>query len=238
MIDGYAERIAKSVGAVQARMAAACRRAGRGDGSVTLLAVTKFNPAEAVLAAYAAGVRIFGENRVQEAESKFSSIAGSIPGATLHLLGHLQSNKARKAAALFDCIQSVDSEAIITELSRRASDVGRPLDVLFELHTGEESKSGFPDTDSLFRALDAASALPALRVRGLMTMAPYTDDKDTVRASFRRCADAFGKARAMHDPAVFSVLSMGMTNDFEIAIEEGATMIRIGTAIFGSRTYQ
>lgn len=237
MTDEYAARVAESIGRVNQMIASACARAGRDAGSVALLAVTKFNPAEAVLAAYSAGVRLFGENRVQEAEAKFSSIAGSIPGASVHLLGHLQSNKAKKAISLFDCVQSTDSETILVEMSRRASDAGKTIDVLLELHTGEESKSGFPDPESLFRALETAGGLASLRVRGIMTMAPYTDDMSIVRASFRRCADAFQKAQAIYDPAVFNVLSMGMTNDFEVAVEEGATMIRIGTAIFGSRTY-
>jgi len=235
--EEYATGIASRIEAVRSRMAAASARAGRPADAARLLAVTKFNPAEAVLAAYAAGVRIFGENRVQEAEAKFASIEGAVPGAEVHLLGHLQSNKARKAAALFSCVQSVDSEDILVELSRRASERGAPLDVLFELHTGEESKSGFPDADAVFRAIEKAAALPALRPRGLMTMAPYTDDMTIVRASFRTCAAAFDKARARFGLPGFDVLSMGMTNDFEVAIEEGSTIVRIGTAIFGSRTY-
>ena len=202
-----------------------------------LLAVSKFNPAEAVLAAYAAGIRAFGENRVQEADAKFGQLAGSIHGATIHLLGHLQSNKARKAATLFNCVQSIDSAAIALELSRRAQDAGRTLDLLFELHTGEESKSGFAGADELYRAMEAVAVLPAVRIRGLMTMAPYTDDVAAIRASFRACSGAFEKAKKLFALPSFDTLSMGMTNDLELAIEEGSTMVRVGTAIFGSRAY-
>jgi hypothetical protein len=233
----YDAAIAAAVAAVRERIDAACRRAGRPPDSVELLAVTKFNPAGAVLAAYAAGIRSFGENRVQEAEGKFSSIAGSIPGATVHLLGHLQGNKAKKAAILFDCVQSVDSDTIAVELSRRARDAGKTLDLLFELHTGEESKSGFADAEALYRAIEQAAVLPGIRIRGLMTMAPYTDDAVAIRASFRSCADAFNEARSRFDLPSFNTLSMGMTNDLELAIEEGSTMVRVGTAIFGSRAY-
>ena len=237
MTEGYADTVASRIAAVRERMAAACDRAGRPASSVELLAVTKFNPADAVEAAWRAGVGSFGENRVQEAEAKFSSLAGAIPGSAVHLLGHLQSNKAKKAAALFDCVQSIDSEAILSELARRAAELGKTLDVLFELHTGEESKSGFPDADALLRALEASAALPSLRPRGIMTMAPYTDDVAVVRSSFKACAAVFRKAGATFAFPAFDILSMGMTNDFETAIEEGSTMVRVGTAIFGARSY-
>jgi len=231
-----ASSVAAAVDAVRSRLAAACVRSGRDPASVALLAVTKFNPPEAVDAAYAAGVRLFGENRVQEAESKFAARAERYPGSFVHLLGHLQSNKARRAVELFDCVQSVDSTRILEELGRRAEAAGKTFDVLFELHTGEESKSGFPDADSLLAALDSLGACPALVARGVMTMAPYTDDMDAVRASFRACRAAYEAARERRDLPRFDILSMGMTNDFEVAVEEGSTMVRIGTAIFGPRT--
>jgi pyridoxal phosphate enzyme (YggS family) len=236
--DEYAANIAANIVLVRQRMAAACVRSGRKPDSAELLVVTKFNPAEAVLAAHAAGARIFGENRVQEAEAKFAALEGRIPGSAVHLLGHLQSNKARKAATLFDCVQSVDSEDILEALSRRAADAGSVLDVLFELHTGEESKSGFQDAETMFRAMEKAAALPSLRPRGVMTMAPYTEDMAVVRASFKACEVAFSKAGTLFGFPHFNLLSMGMTNDFEVAIEEGSTMVRIGTAIFGSRVRQ
>jgi pyridoxal phosphate enzyme (YggS family) len=236
MVDSVA--IAGAVARVRERMSEACRRAGRATDSVTLLAVSKFNPAEAVTAAWAAGVREFGENRVLEAESKLARLAGSLDGATFHLLGHLQSNKAKKAAMLFDCVQSIDSVEILVELDRRASSIGKIVDVLFELHTGEESKSGFPDTDTMIKAIEFAAGLKSVRPRGVMTMAPYSDDRALVRASFRMCSAAFDRASRLLALPAFNVVSMGMTNDFETAIEEGSTMVRIGTAIFGRRVYQ
>jgi pyridoxal phosphate enzyme (YggS family) len=236
MVDSGA--IAGAVARVRERMAEACRRAGRAQESVTLLAVTKFNPAEAVSAAWAAGVRVFGENRVQEAESKLARLAGDLDGATFHLLGHLQSNKAKKAAMLFDCVQSIDSVEILVELDRRAASIGKVVDVLFELHTGEESKSGFTDADSMFKAIEFAAGLKSVRPCGIMTMAPYSDDQALVRASFRMCSAAFDRASRLFALPEFNIVSMGMTNDFETAIEEGSTMVRIGTAIFGRRVYQ
>jgi pyridoxal phosphate enzyme (YggS family) len=230
--------ITGTVARVQERIADACRRSGRAPESVDLLAVTKFNPAEAVSAAWDAGIRLFGENRVQEAESKFASLAGTVDGASIHLLGHLQGNKAKKAAMLFNCVQSIDSEDILLELDRRAVSLGNVVDILFELHTGEESKSGFPDADSMYRAMELAAGLKGLRLRGVMTMAPYSDDLALVRSSFRMCRAAFDRAASHFALPAFNVVSMGMTNDFEIAIEEGSTMVRIGTAIFGRRIYR
>jgi pyridoxal phosphate enzyme (YggS family) len=231
------EAVRQSVVAIMKRMDVACNRSGRDRSSVTLLAVTKFHPAEAVTAAYAAGIRVFGENRVQEAESKYPALRDAIPGSSVHLLGHLQSNKARKAVEIFDAVQSVDSEKILVELSRRAEATGQVMDVIFELHTGEESKTGFQSTQDLLAAVRLAQGLPALRPRGLMTMAPYTDDTAAIRASFQLCRSVWFQARDVAGSDAFDILSMGMTNDFELAIEEGSTMIRIGTAIFGERRF-
>lgn len=233
----YMAAIADAIASVRERVAAACMRAGRRAESVELLAVTKFNPAAAVTAAYAAGIRSFGENRVQEAEAKFALLAGSLPGSRIHLLGHLQRNKARNAVELFDCIQSIDSMDILNEVAKRAAAAGKVIDVLFELHTGEESKSGFVDAEEMWRAIERAMTLPSIRTRGLMTMAPYCDDEATIRSSFRTCAAAFAKARPEFGAQFFDTLSMGMTNDLELAIEEGSTMVRVGTAIFGQRVY-
>lgn len=237
----YNAEISDAVARIRERIGAASARAGRAEDAVTLLAVTKFHPREAAIAAYAAGVRVFGENRVQEAEAKFSSpmadAASPLGDAKLHLLGHLQSNKAKKAALLFDCVQSADSLAIIAELAKRAQAAERALELLLELHTGEESKSGFADPDELARGLELALASPYLRPRGLMTMAPYTDDETAVRRSFIICRETFERLApaAARAGAAWDTLSMGMTNDFETAIAEGSTIVRIGTAIFGER---
>jgi pyridoxal phosphate enzyme (YggS family) len=215
----------------------ACDRSGRDRGSVTLLGVTKFHPAEAVTAAYAAGIQIFGENRVQEAESKYPALRSAIPGASVHLLGHLQSNKARKAVEVFDAVQSIDSEKLLLELAKRSENCGHSIDVLFELHTGEESKTGYQSIQDLLSSVRLARTFPSIRSRGLMTMAPYTDDESAIRASFRLCREVWLQARDAAGTDSFDTISMGMTNDYELAIEEGATMVRIGTAIFGERRF-
>lgn len=231
----YINAVRQAVSSIMEVINAACIRSGRDPGSVTLLGVTKFHPAEAVKAAYEAGIRVFGENRVQEAESKFHALRGTLPGSRVHLLGHLQSNKARKAVEIFDTVQSVDSGKILTELAKRAEATGRVMDILFELHTGEDSKTGFQHAQDLLSAVRMARSLPSLRLRGLMTMAPYTDDGDAIRASFRLCRKIWLEARDIAGSEAFDTISMGMTNDYELAIEEGSTMVRIGTAIFGER---
>jgi len=259
-----AESIRANLARVEEGIERACQRAGRNRSTVRLLAVSKFNPSVAVQAAMQAGLRLFGENRVQEAMGKFPSLdlsgqrpaatiataaivattggdatgpVASLPGVQLHLLGHLQSNKASKAVQLFDCVQSVDSPDILVELAKQAAKAGRVLDVLLELHTGEESKSGFADEAALFEALELAGDLPSLRPRGLMTMAPFTTDQAAIQRSFAACRLSMERAAARFGFPDFDVLSMGMTNDFELAIAEGASLLRIGTAIFGARQY-
>jgi pyridoxal phosphate enzyme (YggS family) len=225
--DNYA-RVLESI-------AAAASRAGRKSEEIALLAVTKFHPVEAVEAAYAAGARLFGENRVQEAEEKYPAFLAAHPDARLHMIGHLQSNKAKKAVALFAIVQSVDSIELLSELDRRAGALGSRVEILFELHTGEESKSGLPSLDALWAACEAAAGCQHIAPRGLMTMAPFTKEETPIRASFRRLKAARDEASKRFAFPSFDVLSMGMTNDFEIAVEEGSSLVRIGTAIFGRR---
>jgi len=215
---------------------AACRRSGRTTESVSLMAVSKFHPAESVLEAIGAGLALFGENRVQEALGKFPAILEAHPQARVHLIGSLQRNKAGSAVGLFSCVQSVDRAELLEELGRQAEKRGTELDILFEFHTGEDSKAGYPDRDSLYRSLDLLDAYPRLRCRGLMTMAPFTQDKDLVRASFRALAALRRDCQARYPSLDFTTLSMGMSSDYELAIEEGSTLVRIGTAIFGERT--
>jgi PLP dependent protein len=233
----YIEAVRRSVTAIRRRMDEACDRCGRDRNSVTLMGVTKFHPSESVRAAYEAGIRVFGENRVQEAQSKYPALRDALPGSSVHLLGHLQSNKASKAVAVFDAVQSIDSDKILVELSRRAEAAGQVMDVIFELHTGEESKTGFQSARELLSGVRLALGLPAIRLRGLMTMAPYTDDTEAIRASFQLCRSVWLQARDVAGSDEFDIISMGMTNDFELAIEEGSTMVRIGTAIFGERRF-
>jgi len=202
---------------------AACSRAGRRRDEVILLAVTKVFPAQVILEAHGLGLREFGENYVQEFEDK-SPLVQHLTGTRFHLIGHLQSNKSRKAGELFNVVQTVDS----AKLARRLDELGKPLEVMVEVKlSGEESKYGCAPAD-LAPLIDAVRASANLRLTGLMTMPPWTDDAEPSRPYFRQLRELavrFGLTK----------LSMGMSHDLEVAIEEGSTMVRVGTALFGSR---
>jgi pyridoxal phosphate enzyme (YggS family) len=214
-------------------MARAAEHTGRRADEVTLVAVSKTIPAEAIRAAYDAGLREFGENRVQEFEAKQPKIADL--NATWHLIGHLQSNKSRRAAQLFDRVDSVDSLALAQKLDSAAAEYGKCLPVLIEVHlSGEATKSGVAETELSALAEDL-SALTHLELRGLLAIPPYSDDPERTRPYFRKLRELRDAlSRRLGRP--FPALSMGMSHDFEVAIEEGATEIRVGTALFGSRT--
>ena len=217
--------IETNVKAIGQRIAAACERAGRSPDEVTLVAVTKTIDAPAIEAAFNAGVRHFGENRVQEAAPKIERLARLRPELTWHMVGHLQTNKAKTAADIFDIIQSVDSLRLAEALSRRSQ---RKLTVFVEVNVaGEETKGGLPLSE-VGESVGRIARLPNLEVEGLMTVAPWVEDAEEVRPTFRRL-------RELRDALGLRHLSMGMTDDFEVAIEEGATMVRIGRAIFGER---
>ncbi len=228
-----------NLSSVQERIAAAAARAGRDEDEVTLVAVTKMEPPDVILAAYELGLRHFGENRIEEAQEKVDDLPADI---TWHMIGHIQSRKARDVLPLFDWIHSLDRAKIARRLERFADEGGKPLPVLLECNvSGEASKYGFAadrwaedpgQRRALFAAIKEIVALPHLQVQGLMTMAPIVGDAEETRPVFvqlRRLRDelsgAFPQANWRH-------LSMGMTDDFEVAIEEGATMVRIGRAIF------
>ncbi len=221
-----------NVRAVRQRIEAACARAGRDPGSVTLVAVTKTQPPEVVCAAAEAGLSLFGENKVQEAKAKIPLCPSRL---RWHMVGHLQTNKCRDAVELFEMVQSVDSLRLAEELNRRAEQASRRLAILLEVNAvGEASKFGCRP-DQLLADLGRINALPRLEIQGLMTVPPWTPDPEKVRPVFRqmhelklRCEQLLG--------APLPHLSMGMTGDYEVAIEEGATMVRIGTALFGART--
>ncbi len=217
---------------VRQRVAAACERAGRSPEEIVLVAVTKTVDAERINAAIDAGVTDIGENRVQEALQKFPLIKP----ATRHLIGHLQTNKVKKAVPVFDWIHSVDSFHLAEKISQEAQQLGKTLPILLEVKTSpEETKFGLSvsETKEVARQI---GALPGIRLRGLMTIAPFTSEEEPIRASFRTLRDLREEIEAAGFPGVqMDTLSMGMSNDFEIAIEEGATMVRIGTAIFGPR---
>ncbi|WP_010253241.1 YggS family pyridoxal phosphate-dependent enzyme [Treponema primitia] len=228
--------ISEAVETIQERIDRACVRSGRKPEDVRLMGVSKFHGLPAIEEAWSAGIRLFGESRVQEAVSKFPDFKAAHPGTEIHMIGSLQRNKAKIAAGdFFDAVQSVDRDELITTLGALTGDRKNPLIILLEYHTAEDSKSGYPDLDSLFRAAERALEFPGLALRGLMTMAPLTGEEAPIRASFKAVVSA-RDALAIRFPANdWSCLSMGMSGDFEIAIEEGSTLIRIGTAIFGER---
>ena len=227
--------IAERVAAVRERIARAADRARRSPGDVRLVAVSKTQPVEAVREAFAAGVRDFGENRVQEAEPKIAASADlSAAGARWHLVGHLQSNKARRAAGLFELVQSIDSLDLAQRMARVGEETGRPVRGLVEVDlAGESSKFGLPEAE-LVAALGVLRGQVGLRLEGLMVLPPLHDDLEAVRPYFRRLREL--RDRALGEGLLAAgELSMGMSHDFEAAIEEGATLVRVGTAIFGER---
>ncbi len=218
--------VRENLAAVRARIQRALERAGSPERSVLLVAVTKAQPPEPIREAYEAGQRHFGENRVQEFEKKRSLL--ELPGSEWHLIGHLQSNKARRAAQLFGVIETVDSVRLAQRLDEAAAATGRWLPVFLEVKLSPEPvKSGCTEADLPELAREVA-ALPHLELRGLMTMPPFTEDPEDARPFFRRLRE-WGQRLGVRE------LSMGMTHDFEVAIEEGATVVRVGTAIFGER---
>lgn len=229
--------IAENVAHVRERITRAAAKVHRNPGSITLMAVSKTVEPERIKEAYAAGLRVFGENRVQEFEGKSAGLT-ELTGAEWHLIGHLQSNKARKAVELFQAVDSVDSLRLAEKLNQAATEAGRKLGVLIEIKVGqEESKAGIPiDSPELENLLRAAPHLANLQIRGLMTVPPFTEDPEGARPYFRLLRDLRDKIAARKLPCIqMDVLSMGMSHDFEVAIEEGSTCVRVGTAIFGAR---
>jgi len=225
--------IASNLAAIRERIARSAARAGRAAEDITLVAVSKTFPPEAIRSAFELGLRQFGENRVQEWESKRAAVAAL--DATWHLIGHLQSNKARRAANLFDRVDSVDSVALAQKLYAAAASEAKRLKILIEVHLGgEETKSGVPEAD-LPALADIIAQLQNLELRGLMTIPPYFEEPEQVRPYFQKLRTLRDQVSAQIGRPL-NVLSMGMSHDFEIAIEEGATEIRVGTALFGERS--
>jgi len=230
--------IAENIAQVQERIAGAARRAGRPAADIALMAVTKTHPPERIREAYSASLRLFGENRVQEFAAKTSALA-DLPDAQWHMIGHLQTNKAAKAAELFHAVDSVDSVKLAEKLNAAAQAAGRRLTVLIEINVGgEAAKSGVaPDSRDLEDLLLAAPRLAALQFRGLMTIPPFLEDPETGRPFFRRLRELRDAIVSRKLPRIsMQELSMGMSHDFEVAIEEGSSCVRVGTAIFGERT--
>jgi hypothetical protein len=232
----YATVLKENLPRVRDAIATAADAAGREPGEVTLVAVTKAHPLEAVTAALEAGLADLGENRLAELEEKVSSLARVGPAEVRwHMVGHVQGRKAARAAELANLIHSVDSARLANRISRSVSEAGTGVDVLFQVNTsGEAAKYGFSPEEAA-EVVPELSALPGLRARGLMTMAPFTDDEGVLRKTFRglrTLADDIRETCSDLGPD----LSMGMSNDLRIAVEEGSTMVRIGTALFGART--
>jgi pyridoxal phosphate enzyme (YggS family) len=224
------------VRSVRARVSAAAARAGRSPDDVQIVAASKTVDAERIRAVYELGLKTFGENRVQEARGKIAALR--LPLIYWELIGHLQTNKAARAVQLFDRVQSVDSVRLAETLDQQAAKLGRTLPVLLEVNVaGESSKSGLMLADVL-DAAGAIAALPHLRVEGLMTVAPLAANSEEARPVFRRLRDLRERLREEVPAGSWQHLSMGMTDDFEVAIEEGATLVRIGRALFGERPAQ
>src|SRR5581483_5885350 len=229
--------VAKNVAALRERIETASQRARRASSEITLMGVTKTVSAEKIHEAFDVGLRVFGENRVQEFAAKTDEL-GDVREAEWHMIGHLQTNKAVKAAELFTHIDSVDSLRLAQKLNSAAVSLGKKLSVLIEFNiAGESAKSGLaPDSSELEELLAAAPELTSLNFEGLMTVPPYAENPEMSRPYFRKMRDLFDRIAARKLPAVqMETLSIGMSHDFEIAIEEGSTCVRLGTAIFGER---
>ena len=217
--------VAANLRAVQDSIAAACRRAGRAPSEVLLIGVSKTVDLDRIRAAIAAGVPALGENRVQEAKDKVEALGRPVPW---HLIGSLQTNKARDAVRVFDCIHSVDRLDLAREIDRRAQAAGRTIEGLLQVNLGDEPQKGGVPEDEVKRLLDDCAALSHLRIVGLMAIPPHTEEAEGARPYFKRL-------RALRDALGLPHLSMGMSADYPIAIEEGATMVRVGTSVFGAR---
>ena len=229
--------ISENLKSIQNKIRLAEERAFRAENSVALVAVSKFHPAESVIEAIKAGQFLFGENRVQEAAAKFDEIRAVGYQPNLHIIGSLQRNKVKEAVRIATCIESVDRIELIEEIEKQASKINKTIEILFEIHTGEDSKAGFTSEEELENAIKLCSqgAFPHICPRGFMTMAPFTSDTSLIRKSFVTLRNLRDKFQQDYPSLKLSELSMGMSGDYEIAIEEGATIVRIGTAIFGER---
>ena len=231
--------IKENIESIKYKITLAEEKSGRKAGSVKLMAVSKFHPVEEILEALEAGQLLFGENRVQEAEKKFVPLFNQHENISLHLIGQLQSNKVKTAVQIADCIQSVDRYGILEEIEKQCTKIDKVIKILFEIHTGEDSKSGFTVEEELLKSLSACEegVFPHIKPVGFMTMAPFTSDERLIRNSFSTLRELAVKMKDRYKALELKELSMGMSGDFEIAIEEGSTLVRVGTSIFGERDY-
>ena len=217
------------------KISLACDKSARKSTDVNLMAVSKFHPVEEILQAYDCGLKLYGENRVQEACSKFSEILQIKSDVDLHLIGSLQRNKVKNIVPICSCIQSLDRIELAQEIQKQCEKIGKKINVLFEIHTGEDSKSGYQNIDDVKKTLDYILSLENsfLVPTGFMTMAPFTNNESDIRNSFVTLRNLRDKIQSEYSDFNFSELSMGMSQDYQFAIEEGSTLVRIGTAIFG-----
>jgi pyridoxal phosphate enzyme (YggS family) len=227
------ESVEEKIKDIWSRIEKAGEKIGKNKQDIKLVAVTKTVEVERIKEAIKCGIKIIGENRVQEAELKFGQITEKVEK---HLVGHLQTNKAKKAVELFDFIQSVDSQRIAQEISRRASQTGKVMDVLVEINTsGEKTKFGI-DPHEVLPFLKSISNLEGIKIKGLMTIGLFSDNPEDTRPCFKKLKSIFEKIKSENIPHVeMMYLSMGMTSDFEVAIQEGSNLVRVGTGIFGPR---
>ena len=231
--------VAENIAVVREKMNAAALHAGRNSSEIKLMAVSKTFPPELIREAYAAGLRSFGENRVQEFTSKIESLK-DLRDVEWHMIGHLQTNKAAKAVGLFNAVDSLDSLRLAEKLNTAAEEAGKQWPVLIEINVGgEAAKTGISaDSQEFEHILQAAPRLKNLKIQGLMTVPPYTEDPECARPYFQKLRQLRDQIAARNLPNIkMEVLSMGMSHDFEVAIEEGSTCVRVGTAIFGSRKH-
>lgn len=221
------------------KIRAAEAKAGRQENSVQLMAVSKFHTQSEVIEAIKENQFLFGENRVQEAKEKFPQIFESYAQTQLHIIGSLQTNKVKNAVQLASCIQSVDRLELVKEIEKQCAKINKTINIMLEIHTGEESKSGFTSEEEVIKLLDLCEVktFPHVIPVGFMTMAPFTDDESLIRKSFISLRKFSDKMKSQYKTFSLHQLSMGMSGDFQIAIEEGSTIVRVGTAIFGERDY-
>lgn len=214
-------------------------KSNRSENSVKLMAVSKFHTVEEIKKAIDAGQILFGENRVQEACQKFEELFLYQPKIELHIIGNLQLNKVKKAIKIASCIESVDRLELIEEIEKQCEKINKNINIFFEIHTAEDSKSGYTSKEKLFESLDLMTKgnFPHIKTKGFMTMAPFTNDENLIRKSFVTLKNIQQEAKTKFPNLDLEELSMGMSGDFEIAIQEGSTLVRVGTAIFGERNY-
>lgn len=214
-------------------------KSNRSENSVKVMAVSKFHTVEEIKKAIDAGQFLFGENRVQEACQKFEELFLYQPKIELHIIGNLQLNKVKKAVKIASCIESVDRLDLIEEIEKQCEKIDKNINIFFEIHTAEDSKSGYTSKEELFESLDLISKgkFVHIKTKGFMTMAPFTNDENLIRKSFQSLKNIQQEAKLKFPNLDLNELSMGMSGDFEIAIQEGSTLVRVGTAIFGERNY-